>query len=413
MSLRSTRALRAPHFVPSLAGLLLAALASAFNGPAVAAPKGGGKNVAPVISGTPAASIVAGARYDFVPTATDANGDRLRFSIANKPSWAAFDAASGRVSGVPAATQVGTYGGIVVTVSDGRAKVSLPAFAIQVQPAAASTTPNRAPAISGVPASSTVVGQAYSFRPTASDPDGDRVTFAVANRPSWAAFDENTGALSGVPGSTDAGTYAAIVVTVSDGVLSASLPSFTVVVQPPNQPPTISGAPPASVVAGQTYSFAPRASDPEGRALTYSISNKPAWATFSTSTGLLAGTPSNADVGTYSNVSISASDGALTAALAPFAISVQPVPLAGSAELQWQAPVLHTDGTPLTTLAGYRIYYGTTRGTYPNRVDIPNAGITMALIERLAPATYYFVMTAYDSAGVESAFTAEVAKTVQ
>jgi len=82
---------------------------------------------------------------------------------------------------------------------------------------------------------------------------------------------------------------------------------------PPAAPPTISGTPPANVVAGQAYSFAPSASDPGGNALTFSIVNRPSWATFSTTTGQLTGTPTAANVGSYANITISVSDGTLTA----------------------------------------------------------------------------------------------------
>src|SRR5437879_9690492 len=61
--------------------------------------------------------------------------------------------------------------------------------------------------------------------------------------------------------------------------------------------PTISGTPSTSVVAGQSYAFTPSTTNPGGMTLTFSIINQPAWATFSTSTGQLSGTPVAANVG--------------------------------------------------------------------------------------------------------------------
>lgn len=91
---------------------------------------------------------------------------------------------------------------------------------------------NRAPSISGAPAASvTLVGDAFIFTPTASDPDGDSLTFSVDNRPSWAAFDASTGALSGTPAVDDVGNYMSIRISVSDGALSSSLSPFDVSVQ--------------------------------------------------------------------------------------------------------------------------------------------------------------------------------------
>ena len=69
----------------------------------------------------------------------------------------------------------------------------------------------------------------------------------------------------------------------------------------------ISGSPAASIAAGKTYSFQPRASG--SGTLVFAISNKPAWAGFSTSTGLLSGTADAGNVGTTSNIVVSVSDG--------------------------------------------------------------------------------------------------------
>lgn len=64
---------------------------------------GSSRNQAPVISGSPPTSATVGRSYDFRPAARDANGDRLSFSIANKPTWASFSTRTGRLSGTPAA----------------------------------------------------------------------------------------------------------------------------------------------------------------------------------------------------------------------------------------------------------------------------------------------------------------------
>lgn len=83
--------------------------------------------------------------------------------------------------------------------------------------AKAAPVANRAPSISGTPASTATVGQAYSFTPTASDPDGDALTFVLDNRPPWATFDTATGKLSGTPTASDIGVRSEIRIRVSDG----------------------------------------------------------------------------------------------------------------------------------------------------------------------------------------------------
>ena len=89
---------------------------------------------------------------------------------------------------------------------------------------------NQAPSISGVASPTATVGQAYSFQPTASDPEGKKLTFSISGKPGWASFDASTGRLSGTPGASDAGTSSNIVISVSDGTNTVSLAAFVLTV---------------------------------------------------------------------------------------------------------------------------------------------------------------------------------------
>jgi hypothetical protein len=81
----------------------------------------------------------------------------------------------------------------------------------------------------------------------------------------------------------------------------------------------------------------------------------------------------------------------------------------GVAKLSWGAPT-NADGTPFTGIAGFKIYYGTSPGTYSSSL---NVGMTTSYsIEGLAPGTYYFTVTACDSSGNESSYSNEASKTI-
>jgi hypothetical protein len=354
-------------------------------------------NRPPTISGTPTTAIPVRTTYSFRPVASDPEGRTLRFSIVNKPSWAAFSTNSGALMGYP--MSAATYSNIVIRVSDGVNTVSLPAFSIRV--GSTSTTANRAPTISGTPATTASVGSAYSFQPSASDADGHALGFSISNKPSWATFSTSTGRLSGTPTAT--GTFSSIVIRVSDGRVTTSLPAFSITVgaSTANRAPTISGTPARSVNVGSAYSFRPTASDADGNTLTYSIANRPSWASFNTSTGLLSGTPGATAVGSYGNIVISVSDGRATASLAAFSISVVDVSN-GGATLSWTPPTQNTDGTSLTNLAGYRIAYGTSSTALTSTVQVANPGLSSYTLSNLAPGTYYFAVRAYTSSGTES-----------
>jgi hypothetical protein len=75
-----------------------------------------------------------------------------------------------------------------------------------------------------------VVGDEYVFLPTASDPDGDTLSFSIQGQPAWAEFDPNTGELTAITAPSDVGTYANIVISASDGEASSSLEPFAIVV---------------------------------------------------------------------------------------------------------------------------------------------------------------------------------------
>lgn len=84
----------------------------------------------------------------------------------------------------------------------------------------------------------------------------------------------------------------------------------------------------------------------------------------------------------------------------------------GTALLSWLPPTENTDGTPLIDLTGFKIYYGTSSGNYSNTVTLNNAGLSSYLVENLAPATWYFSMTAFNSSGIESQRIAEISKQI-
>ena len=211
--------------------------------------------------------------------------------------------------------------------------------------------------------------------------------------------------------------------TSTDGSTASTTDSTTVT--PPTAsdtlsvtPPTISGTPANTVTVGSSYSFQPTAASTDGGTLTFSITNKPAWATFSSTTGQLSGTPNSADVGTDAGIAITVTEGTSTTALAAFTITVvaaatTPPQTEGTATLSWAAPTQNTDGSSVTDLSGYVIAYGTSPSALTQTVTVSNAAATSYTIQNLVAGTWYFAVSSVESGGVSSALSSVVSTTIQ
>ena len=168
-----------------------------------------------------------------------------------------------------------------------------------------------------------------------------------------------------------------------------------------NTAPMISGVPEPTGTVGTQYSFRPTAQDPDGDTMTFSIANKPSWATFSNSTGRLFGTPAASDVGRYDNIIISVSDGQHSSSLRAFSIDVAAFG-DGSATLTWTIPTERTDKSTLNNLKGFHVYYGQSSGDYANKITLNNSSLSSHIVDNLSSGRWYFIVTAFDADGIES-----------
>ncbi|MGH8202140.1 MAG: putative Ig domain-containing protein [Steroidobacteraceae bacterium] len=288
---------------------------------------------------------------------------------------------------------------------------ALASVSLLSSPQASANTP---PKISGKPPTSIMVMHAYAFQPTASDADHNKLTFSISNKPWWASFSPTTGKLYGTP--QHGATFSGVDICVSDGTHRTCLPAFALKVVPPTAPPTITGSPAATAKVGVTYSFQPTGHDPNGLPLHFGIWDKPSWLSFSAATGKLSGTPTAADVRKYGSIGITVSDGYHAAQLPAFSITV---PSGGAAlppaavTIAWTPPTENTNGSTLTNLAGYHIYYGTSQSDLTKVVDITNPGLASYVLATLSAGTWYFALTSINSQGVESARSAVVGTVVE
>ena len=81
---------------------------------------------------------------------------------------------------------------------------------------------------------------------------------------------------------------------------------------------------------------------------------------------------------------------------------------AASVSLTWTAPTTNEDGSPLTDLAGYRLYWGNSSGTYVSTVDVGNVTVFVLDLGNVESETVYINATAYDLSGNESVYNGEI-----
>ena len=185
-----------------------------------------------------------------------------------------------------------TTDAFTVTVSDGTASDTM-TVTVTI------TGANDAPSITSTADTTAEEDVAYAYTTTASDADtGDTVTLQCTTVPSWMSC--TAGALTGTPANADVGSHA-VVITATDGTASTT-DSFTVVVANANDAPTITSTAVTSVDEDAVYSYTVTANDADGDTLTMTGTTVPSWLTFTASTGVLTGTPTNDHVGSHSVV---------------------------------------------------------------------------------------------------------------
>ncbi len=154
---------------------------------------------------------------------------------------------------------------------------------------------------------------------SATDPNGDNLTFTPTNLPSFVVLHQNvngTASIAVSPQVGDVGSYNNISITVSDGIL-IDVQTFNITVKDPNvnAKPVISPIANQIVEENQTKKISISVSDADGGNITISVNNKPSFATLnqiSNGVAELVLTPSNSDIGNYIDVEITANDGKVT-----------------------------------------------------------------------------------------------------
>lgn len=261
-------------------------------------------NTPPEFTTEPNTLATQGALYTYMVTATDVDEDDLAagltYTALVKPQWLNFNATTKTFSGTPDNDAVSATNNVIIRVSDGKAS-SEQDFNIDV------TNVNDAPTFTSTAVTSVDEDAAYSYTATATDIDPDDViTLSAPQLPAWLTFNATTGVLSGTPTNDNVGNHN-ITLRASDGSLNTDQ-TFVISVANTNDAPYFtSTAPTAPVNEDGVFAYTVTVDDDDaGDNPTVTATQVPAWLTLTS--GILSGTPEDADVGSH-NIILTVSDG--------------------------------------------------------------------------------------------------------
>jgi len=193
--------------------------------------------------------------------------------------------------------------------------------------------PNQAPIITSDPDTTATVGEAYTYDVEATDPDGDTLNYSLAVKPFGMTIHSLFGIISWDPQIKDVGDHD-VIVKVTDGDLDITQSFIITVVKeepgvtptpPVNHAPVITTSPITEAVMGIAYLYNVDATDPDGDALTYSLTTNPSGMIINSNNGVIDWIPTAE--GDYP-VGVEVSDGALSDTQ-NFTITVKTVVITG------------------------------------------------------------------------------------
>ena len=205
---------------------------------------------------------------------TDVDGDALSVSSVGTPSHGtATDNGDGTITYTPDANYNGTDS-FTYTVSDGNGGTATATVNVTINAV------NDPPVITSTPVTSATQGQLYEYQVTATDPDGDVLTYSLTQAPAFLSINSSTGLINGTPGNDDVGSHT-VTVQVTDGVSRATdTQTYTLTVENVNDAPV---AVDDSLTTDEdnpaTVNVLANDSDPDGDALTVSSVGTPAHGT--------------------------------------------------------------------------------------------------------------------------------------
>lgn len=262
-------------------------------------------------------TVGLGQLLQFTATATDPDGNALTFSIANPPTGATLtpDAPGTAIfRWTPTLSQGGATYSPTITVTD----TGSPALMAQQTFTITVGGLNRPPVLNPIADQTVSENQLLQFDASATDPDGNSLTFSIANQPTGATLTDNGNGIARfawTPSFAQSGNYTNVLITVTDNgspALTAQR-TFTITVGDINRPPVLTPVGGRTTNVNQLLQFTISATDPDGHALSFTTTSNPAvgstLADNRNGTATFAWTPSTGQAANYPVTVVVTDDG--------------------------------------------------------------------------------------------------------
>ncbi|MBI2574383.1 tandem-95 repeat protein [Candidatus Woesearchaeota archaeon] len=243
----------------------------------------------PVLAAIGAKSVAENAALSFNISATDADGNAITYSALNLPAGASLNASSGALTWTPSFAQAGIY----------NVTFKATANSVEASEVVAITVSNtdRAPVLSAIGSKSATENALLSFNISATDADGDSITYSAVNLPAGATLNASTGAFAWTPSYTQAGTYNVTFKATANSVEASEAVAITVANT--DRAPVLAAIGNKSGTESSALTFAISATDDDNDVVAYSAIGLPSGSSLNTSSGTFTWTPSYSQAGTY------------------------------------------------------------------------------------------------------------------
>ncbi|QGJ71800.1 Hypothetical protein PBC10988_35090 [Planctomycetales bacterium 10988] len=209
--------------------------------------------------------------------------------------------------------------------------------------------PNTPPRFTSPPATQAQPDAPYIYSVTVADTESSELVLEIVSAPGGMTLDPNTGELSWTPTAGDVGNHEiTLLVTDKKGATAQQTFTLSVAAPVPNRPPRFVTPPPTSGMVNQAVFYQAEVFEPEGEAVTFTLVDGPAGATFGESSGYLSFTPTAA--GSYA-FTLEVSDPHGATAQQTFVLTVEGAPTATTPVFQSSPPTVASVGQPYLYLA--------------------------------------------------------------